>query len=39
MKDIGMNWRIRLKWIVRKQDESEWTDLIWLRTGIDGGSL
>jgi len=29
-----MDWRLRLKWFVRKYDKWECTGLIWLRTGI-----
>jgi hypothetical protein len=35
---LRRRWRIILKWIFGKWDES-WTGLIWLRIGTGGGLL
>jgi hypothetical protein len=39
LEDLGMDGRKLLKWIVQKQDETAWTVLIWLWTGISLGLL
>jgi hypothetical protein len=36
-EDLGVDERIRLKWILRK-DERVWNGFIWLRTGNAAGS-
>jgi hypothetical protein len=37
-KDVGIDGRIILIWIIRKWDEEKaWTELIWLRIGTDSG--
>ena len=33
LKDIGIDGRIILKWILDKGDRESWTELIWLRIG------
>jgi hypothetical protein len=37
--DRGVNWRIILRWIFRKWDVGEWTELSWFRLGTGGGHL
>ena len=39
LEDSGVDWRIILRWIVRKWDGEAWTGLIWLRTRTGGGLL
>ena len=33
MEDLGVDWRIILRWIFRKWGGEAWTGLIWLRIG------
>jgi len=37
--DPGIDVRIILRWIFRKWEEGEWTELNWLRIGTGGGHL
>jgi hypothetical protein len=37
LEDLFVHGRIILKWILRVEDESVWTGLIWLRIGRDCG--
>jgi len=37
--DPGVDGRIILRWIFRKQDVGAWSGLIWHRIGIGGGHL
>jgi hypothetical protein len=39
MGDKGVDWRIILRWILRKRDVRVWTESGWLRIGTGGGHL
>jgi hypothetical protein len=39
LRDLGVDERKILKWILRKQDEKMWTGLIWLMIGTNGWLL
>jgi hypothetical protein len=36
---VGVDGRIRLKWILEKEDGKLWTGFIWLRIRTSGGHL
>ena len=38
LEDVNIDGRIILKWML-KTWVGEWTGLVWLRTGTDGGLL
>jgi hypothetical protein len=38
-EDLDIDGRITLKWILERQDEVEWTGLIWLMIWTSGGPL
>jgi len=35
----GVDWRIILRWFIRKWDGGAWTGSSWLRIGTGGGRL
>jgi len=37
LEDLGLDWKIILKWIFKKWDGKVWTGLLWLRMGTDDG--
>jgi hypothetical protein len=39
LKDVGVDGRIILKYILKKWVREAWTGLIWLRIGTGGGLL
>jgi hypothetical protein len=39
LKDVGIEERIILKWILKKLDGTAWTGLIWLGIGTSGRLL
>jgi hypothetical protein len=39
LDDLGVNGKIILKWIIRKQGGRTWIGLIWVRIWTDDGVL
>jgi len=39
LEDLGVGWRIILRWIFRKWDVRAWTGSSWLRKWTGGGLL
>jgi hypothetical protein len=37
LADLGVDERITLIWILKKQDVTVWAGFMWLRTGTRGG--
>jgi hypothetical protein len=38
-EDLNVNVRIKLRWMLQKQDGRVWSGFIWLRIGTGGGLL
>jgi hypothetical protein len=38
-QDLGVDGKITLEWISRKQDGKVWSEFIWLKIGTSGGFL
>jgi hypothetical protein len=36
LEELGLDWKIILKWIFKKWDGKVWAGLIWNRTGTGG---
>jgi hypothetical protein len=39
MGEPGVDWRIILRWILKKYRMMLWAGFVWLRIGTDGGFL
>jgi hypothetical protein len=39
LENLGVEWRIILRWIFVIGDGEEWIGLSWFRIGADGGHL
>jgi hypothetical protein len=39
LQNLGTDWRIILKLMLKKYDTMIWTELIWIRIGRTGGLL
>jgi hypothetical protein len=39
LEDLGIDWKIILKWIFNKWDGEAWTGLLWLITETGDGHL
>jgi hypothetical protein len=37
LEDLSIDRIIILKWIFKNRDRAAWMELIWVRTGTDGG--
>jgi hypothetical protein len=38
-EEVGVDWRIILKWIFRKGIEEPWSGMSWLVIGTGGGCM